>query len=77
MKLWQITDFRKRVKYKISLQTDMKKPKVAFSKFFKAPKNSEIVEQFKYTETILTHQNSIQEKIKIRLKYENACYNLL
>jgi len=35
----------------------------------------ERVEEFKYLETTLTHQNSIQEEIKSRLKSGNACYN--
>jgi len=35
----------------------------------------ERVEEFKYLETTLTHQNSIEEEIKIRLKSENACYH--
>jgi len=34
----------------------------------------ERVEEFKYLGTTLTNQNSIQEKIKIRLKSGNACY---
>ena len=33
----------------------------------------ERVEQFKYLGTTLTNQNSIQEKIKSRLKLGNAC----
>ena len=32
------------------------------------------VEEFKYLETTLTDQNSIQEEIKSRLKLGNACY---
>jgi len=32
------------------------------------------VEKFKYLGTNLTHQNSIQEEIKSRLKSGNACY---
>jgi hypothetical protein len=32
------------------------------------------VEEFKYLETILKKQNSIQEEIKSRLKSGNACY---
>jgi len=35
----------------------------------------ERVEEFKYLETTLTDQNSIQEKIKSRLKSGNACYH--
>jgi len=35
----------------------------------------ERVEQFKYLETTLTHQDSIQEEIKSRLKSGNACYH--
>jgi hypothetical protein len=35
----------------------------------------ERVEEFKYCETNLKHQNSIQEEIKIRLKSTNACYH--
>ena len=35
----------------------------------------ERVEQFKYLGTTLTHQNSIQEEIKSRLKSGNACYH--
>jgi hypothetical protein len=31
------------------------------------------VEEFKYLGTTLTHQNSIQEQIKTRLKSGNAC----
>ena len=34
----------------------------------------ERVEEFKYLGTTLTHQNSIQEEIKNRLKLGNACY---
>ena len=34
----------------------------------------ERVEEFKYLGTTLTNQNSIQEKIKSRLKLGNACY---
>jgi hypothetical protein len=34
----------------------------------------ERVEEFKYLETTLTNQNSIQEEIKSRLESENACY---
>jgi hypothetical protein len=37
----------------------------------------ERVEQFKYLETTLTNQNSIQEEIKSRLKSGNACYHSL
>jgi len=33
------------------------------------------VKQFKYLGTTLMNQNSIQEKIKIRLKSENGCYH--
>jgi len=35
----------------------------------------ERVEQFKCLETTLTHQNSIQEEIKSRLKSGNVCYH--
>ena len=35
----------------------------------------ERVEEFKYLETSLTNQNSIQEEIKRRLKSGNACYH--
>ena len=35
----------------------------------------ERVEEFKYLGTTLTHQNSIQEEIKSRLKSGNACYH--
>jgi len=35
----------------------------------------ERVEKFKYLETTLTNQNSIQEEIKSRLKSGNACYH--
>ena len=35
----------------------------------------ENVENFKYLETNLTNQNSIQEEIKSRLKAGNACYH--
>ena len=34
----------------------------------------ERVEEFKYLETTLKNQNSIQEEIKSRLKLGNACY---
>jgi len=34
----------------------------------------ERVEEFKHLGTTLTNQNSIQEEIKSRLKWENACY---
>jgi UDP-galactopyranose mutase len=33
------------------------------------------VEEFKYLETTLTNQNSIQKEIKNRLKSRNACYH--
>jgi hypothetical protein len=33
------------------------------------------VEEFKYLGTILTHQNSISEEIKSRLRLGNACYH--
>ena len=36
---------------------------------------AERVEEFKYTETTLTYQNSIQEENKSRLKSGNACYH--
>ena len=35
----------------------------------------ERVEEFKYLETTLTNQNSIQEEIKSRLKSGNTCYH--
>jgi len=35
------------------------------------------VEEFKYLGTTLTHQNSIQEETKSRLKSGNACYHLV
>jgi len=35
----------------------------------------ERVEEFKYSGTTLTNQNSIAEEIKSRLKSGNACYN--
>jgi hypothetical protein len=35
------------------------------------------VEPFKYFETTLTNQNSVQEEIKSRLKSGNACYHLV
>jgi hypothetical protein len=35
----------------------------------------ENLEEFKYLETNLTNQNSIQEEIKRRLKSGNACYH--
>jgi len=35
----------------------------------------EMVEEFKYLETTLTHQNSIAEEIKSRLRSGNACYH--
>jgi len=38
---------------------------------------SERVEQFKYVETNLLNQNSIQEEIKSRLKSGNAWYHLV
>ena len=37
----------------------------------------ERVEEFKYLGTTLTNQNSIQEEIKSRLKFGNACYHSL
>jgi len=37
----------------------------------------ERVEQFKYLGTTQINQNSIQEKIKNRLKSGNACYHLV
>jgi hypothetical protein len=37
----------------------------------------ERVEKFKYLGTTLTHQNSILEEIKSRLKLGNACYHSL
>jgi len=37
----------------------------------------EIVKEFKYLKTTLTHQNSIEEEIKSRLKSGNACYHLV
>jgi len=37
----------------------------------------ERVEEFKYLGTTLTHQNSIAEEIKSRLRLGNACYNSL
>jgi uncharacterized protein YgiM (DUF1202 family) len=33
------------------------------------------VEEFKYLETALTNQYSVQEEIKSRLKSGNACYH--
>jgi len=33
------------------------------------------MEEFKYLGTILTHQNSIPEEIKSRLRLGNACYH--
>jgi predicted AlkP superfamily phosphohydrolase/phosphomutase len=38
-------------------------------------KNFERMEQFKWLETTLTNQNSIQEETKSRLKSGNACYH--
>ena len=35
----------------------------------------ERVEHFRYLGTTITHQNSIQEEIKSRLKTGNACYH--
>jgi len=37
----------------------------------------ERVEEFKYLGTTLTHQNSIPEEIKSRLRLGNACYHLV
>jgi len=37
----------------------------------------ERVEEFKYLGTTLTNQNSIQEEIKSRLEFGNACYYLV
>ena len=37
----------------------------------------ERMEQFKYLETILTNQNSIQEEVRSRLESGNACYHSL
>jgi len=37
----------------------------------------ERVEEFKYLGTTLTHQNSIVEEIKSRLRSGNACYHLV
>jgi hypothetical protein len=34
----------------------------------------ERVEEFRYSETTLTNQNSIQEEVKSRLKPGNACH---
>jgi UDP-galactopyranose mutase len=34
----------------------------------------ERVEEFKYLETTITNQNSVQEEIKRRMKSVNACY---
>ena len=34
----------------------------------------ERAEEFKYLGTTLTNKNSMQEEIKSRLKFENACY---
>ena len=36
----------------------------------------EWVEEFKYLGTNLTHQNSIQEEVKSRLRLRNACCHL-
>jgi hypothetical protein len=38
-------------------------------------KSFERVEQFKYLGTTLTDRNSIQEEIKSKLKWGNACYH--
>jgi len=35
----------------------------------------ERLEEFRFLETTLTNQNSIQEEIKSRLESENACYH--
>ena len=37
--------------------------------------NFEWVEEFKYLETTLTHQNFIPEEMKDRLRLGNACYH--
>ena len=37
----------------------------------------EMVEEFKYLETTLTNQNSIEDESKSRLKSGNACYHLV
>jgi len=52
-------------KYMVSLENSMTT----------GDRSSERVEQFKYLGTTLTHQNSIQEEIKSRLKSGNACYH--
>jgi hypothetical protein len=38
-------------------------------------RSTEWVEEFKYLETTLADQNSIQEEIKSKLKLGNACYH--
>ena len=38
-------------------------------------RNTERMEEFKYLETTLTHQNSIQEENKSKLKLGSACYH--
>jgi len=37
----------------------------------------ERVEEFRYLETTVTNQNSIQEEVKSRLKSGNACNHLV
>ena len=46
---------------------------VTIQRLIKAP--FERVEQLQYLRATLMNQNSIQEKIKIRLKSGNACYH--
>ena len=69
----------------IGLEVNAEKTKyMAMSRDQKAKQNHNIkkdnktferVEQFKYLGTTLINQNSIQEKLKSRLKSGNACYH--
>ena len=69
----------------IGLEVNVEKPKyMVMSRDQNAGKNHNIkidnklferVEQFKYLETTLTNENSIQEEIKSRLKSGNSFYH--